>query len=290
MVGVIPQITTDTPVAFDNTDHLVLMDGSNLRRLNGSRLDVVPGTSSFSFGRFGVDRDGTLLLGSTNSLAIARLQDNDVLSFLVSAPTSFDRLTGTPSGAYHITVFGQQTTFVLAPAATQWVDSGKRLDRVLRAPDGTMYAIVDGDIVALGADDSPTVVGSCAEFAGGLCPGLELVGVDGDGGVVMAAPQDQAFHIFDPVGGAFREVALPGMLEIEAVAAGPQLALVLAVDPERDNQRSLWLLRQGDSELLRFATVASDGLEFGGLVKPLVDHAGNGFVAGNGQLQAVVLD
>src|SRR4051812_40387056 len=90
MVGVIPQLSNDTPATFDNTDHLVIMDGSELRRLDGTRLDVVPNTGIFPFGRFGIDRDGTVLIASGATVQIGRLETNDTFTFLPIPPSACD--------------------------------------------------------------------------------------------------------------------------------------------------------------------------------------------------------
>jgi hypothetical protein len=289
-VGTVPQLFQDTPAAFDANDKLVLMDGnSGLRRLEGNRLDVVSGTQQFSFGTMGVDRDGTLLLGSFNTLQLVRLEAGDrIVPVTPAPPTTFTRPIGTPSGAYHIVVGGVQNTLVLPAGGATWEDSMRRLDRTLRAPDGTIYAILDGDIVRLAADDSPVLVASCAELAGGLCFDLELGGTDADGHVHMGVKTQQAVHILDPASGTYRQVTLPGMMRIETLVAGAAMTLVLANDPERDNQRSLWMLAPGSEQLLRFATLLSSGGGFGEFVKLLADRAGNTYVIAEGKLKAVV--
>lgn len=290
LVGAIPTTTTDTPAAFDANDTLVLMDGgSGLRRLVGTHLDVVPGGGLFTFGRFGVDLDGALLLGSFSTLQIARLEANDQIGFISpSPPSQFNRLAGFPSGTYHISVTGMINTLKLTPGAVSWVDSMKGLERTLRGPDGSTFVILDGDIARLGPDDSPQLIASCSEFAGGTCPDLELAGVDGDGAIHMAKPGSPTIHILDPGSGTFREVTMPGKLVIQSMATGSRVGLVIATDPDRNNERSAWLLEQGATEVLRFATFT--GLDsFVGMF-PLVDHAGNAYVAGEEKLQAVVLD
>lgn len=288
-LGDVPQSGQDLPAAFDFDDSLILIDGNTgLRRFAGGRLLTVNGGGSINFGVICVDRDGTLLIGNANFLQLQRLEPGDKLVDVTpQPPTSFTRCTGTPSGAYHILPFSAATTLTLPAAGTAWVDSMRTLDRTLVAPDGRVYAIENGDIVELGADDSPTIVASCAEFAGGPCPDLELAGVDGAGHIHMAIKGLPDLHALDPSTGIYRDIALPGGLEIEAVAAGPLNTLVLAVDPARDSQRSLWLLPEGGDELLRFATLASSPLQFV-FVKILVDRSGTLHVIENGKLSRVV--
>jgi hypothetical protein len=284
----ITQITPDNPATFDVNNNLVVMDsGSGIRRLVGNRLDVIPGTGAFNFGRFGTDRDGTLLLGSLSTFQLARLEASDQVAFInLQAPTSFDRIAGTPSGAYWLTPLGGGMSFTLPASGTAWVQSTRLLDRVLWTPD-SMFAIENGDVVRLAGDDSPQIVASCAEFAGGTCPELELAGVDGQGAIHMARSLDQEVHILDPGTGIYREVALPGELTIVELVAGLQYTMVLANDPDR-MERSLWMLASGDDELLRFAAVPQG--QFGGQPHVLMDHAGNGYLVVDDNLQAVVLD
>lgn len=283
-LGDVPQLFAGQGVAFDVDDSLVIMDGnSGLRRFAGGRLRAVSGGSGFSFGTICVDRDGTLLLGSGNLQRLARLEPGDRIVDLVTPPTTFERCSATPA-AYHILPFGAATTLVLPTGGVAWADSTRLLDRTLRAPDGVIYAIEGGDIVTLGPDDAPAVVASCAEFAGGACPDLQLIGVDGAGHVHVVVPGLPGLHILDPVAGVYRDVELPGNLVIEQAATGSQVALVIASDPDRDNERSLWLLEDGAPSLLRFASLPRDL----GVFVPLVDHAGTAHVVGNGTLQRVV--
>ena len=288
-LGDVPQNGQELPAAFDFDDSLVLIDGNTgLRRFADGRLLTVNGGGAITFGVICVDRDGTLLIGNSNTLQLQRLEPGDQLvSVVPQPPTSFTRCTGTPSGAYHVLPFGAATTLTLPAAGTAWVDSMRTLDRTQLAPDGTMYAIENGDIVRLGADDAPTVVASCAEFAGGVCPDLAFAGVDGAGHVHMAIKGLPDLHVLDPSTGGYRDIALPGGLEIEAVATGPLNTLVLANDPERQDARSLWLLPDGGDQLLRFASLASSPLQFI-FVRILADHAGTLHVIENGKLSRVV--
>ena len=289
-VADIPQTGSDLPAAFDVDDTLVLMDNSTgLRRLVGDRLRSVSGGESFSFGSIGVDRDGTLLLGSQNTGQLARLEANDVITNIApQPPSSFNKCTAVPSGAYHILQFGAVNTLTLPLAGAAWVDSLRALDRTLLAPDGTIYAIENGDIVELDSTDAAATVASCAEFAGGTCPNLELAGVDSAGHVHMAIPGLPDLHILDPDSGSYRDIALPGGLEIVTMVSGTQHALVMASDPDRDDERSLWLLEDGSDELVRFTSL---GAPFTlGFVRLLADHAGNTHVIASGKLSRVVVD
>ncbi len=288
-LGDLPQTGQDLPAAFDFDDSLILIDGNTgLRRFADGRLRSVNGGGAINFGVICVDRDGTLLIGNSSTLQLQRLEPGDrLIDIAPQPPTSFTRCTATPSGAYHVLPFSAVTTLTLPAAGTAWVDSMRSLDRTQLAPDGTIYAIENGDIVTLGASDAPTVVASCAEFAGGACPDLELAGVDGAGRVHMAIKGLPDLHVLDPSTGEYREIALPGGLVIEAVAAGPLNTLVLANDPERQDARSLWLLPEGGDQLLRFASLASSPLQFI-FVRVLADHAGTLHVIENGTLSRVV--
>ncbi len=274
-LGDVPQTGQDLPAAFDFDDSLILIDTSTgLRRFADGRLRTVSGGGAINFGVICVDRDGTLLIGNSNALQLQRLEPGDqLINIAPQPPTSFTRCTATPSGAYHVLPFSATTTLTLPAAGAAWVDSMRTLDRTLLAPDGSIYAIENGDIVTLGADDSPTIVASCAEFAGGVCPDLELAGVDGAGHVHMAIGGQPDLHVLDPNTGGYRDIALPGGLEIEAVATGPLNTLVLATDPARNDARSLWLLPDGGDQLLRFASLASSPQQ-SIFVRILADHAG----------------
>lgn len=288
-LGDVPQNGQELPAAFDFDDSLLLIDSNTgLRRFAGGRLLTVSGGGAINFGMFCVDRDGTLLVGNVNSLQLLRLEPGDqLINVTPQPPTSFTRCTGMPSGAYHILPFGAATTLTLPDGGASWVDSARRLDRTQLAPDGTMYAIEDGDIVRLGADDAATIVASCAEFAGGVCPDLEFAGVDGAGHVHMAIKGLPDLHVLDPSTGGYRDLALPGGLVIEAVATGPLNTLVLANDPARNDARSLWLLPDGGDQLLRFASLLSTPQQFV-FVRILADHAGTLYVIENGKLSRVV--
>jgi hypothetical protein len=288
-VGNLPDIGPDLPAAFDFDDTLIVMDPSTgLRRFADGRLLSVTGGANFTFGQICVDGDGTLLVSSSNFGTLARLEPGDMLKPIMPAPpTTFTRCTGTPSGAYHILPFGAATTLTLAVGGASWIDSMKAIDRTVRAPDGTMYAVLDGDIVVLGSDDSAEIVASCAEFAGGTCPNLELGGVDGAGGIHMAITGLPDVHVLDPGSGTYRDIVLPGGLLISSLVAGSQYALVAAIDPERNNELSLWVLLDGSDELLRFATIGAADPRF---LRLVMDHAGTGHVIAGGKLQRVVLD
>lgn len=289
-IGDIPQTGSDLPAAFDVDDTLVIMDNSTgLRRLVGTRLVSVTGGSQFSFGTMCVDRDGTILIASFNTGQLARLEANDqIVNILPQPPTSFTKCTAVPSGAYHILQFGSVNTLTLPLAGAAWVDSMRALDRTLLAPDGTIYAIENGDVVVLDGNDVASTVASCAEFAGGTCPNLEFAGVDNAGHVHMAIPTLPDLHILDPNGGSYRDIALPGGLEIVTMVTGTQHALVMASDPDREDERSLWMLEDGADQLVRVTTL---GPPFSlGFVRLLADHAGNTHVIANGKLSRVVLD
>jgi len=286
--GQLTFITVDTPATFDTHDSLVMMDASSgLRRLVGNRLVAVSGGGSFTFGRFGTDRDGAVLMGSLGNALLARLEDDDTVTLInPQVPTGFDTILGAPSGSYYISSRGVEHSLVLPPGGAAWVDSGRLLDRTLRAPDGEVYAIENGDVVRLGTDDSPTPVGACSDFSGGLCTDLELAGVDADGGLTMGRVGNADVHVLDPGTGTFAEIDLPGALQIDSIAAGSQYTLVVADDPDRGREQSLWILLQGTDELLRIASLQLTSVP----PIPLVDHAGNGFVIVDDQLQAVVVD
>jgi hypothetical protein len=288
-LGDVPQNGQDLPAAFDFDGSLILIDSNTgLRRFADGRLLTVTGGGGINFGVICVDRDGTLLIGNSNFLQLQRLEPGDqLIDITPQPPTSFTRCTATPNGAYHIQPFGAATTLMLARDGEAWFDSMRTLDRTQRAPDGTIYAVENGDIVRLAADDSPQVVASCAEFAGGTCPNLEFAGVDGAGHVHVAIKGLPDLHVLDPSTGGYRDIALPGGLEIEAVATGPLNTLVLATDPERQDARSLWLLPEGGDQLLRFASLTSSPLQ-SVFVRILADRAGTLHVIENGKLSRVV--
>ncbi len=288
-LGDVPQNGQDLPAAFDFDNSLILIDSATgLRRFADGRLRTVSGGGGITFGVICVDRDGTLLIGNSNFIQLQRLEPGDqLIDITPQPPTSFTRCAGTPNGAYHIQPFGLATTLMLFRDGEAWFDSMRTLDRTQRSPDGAIYAIENGDVVKLGADDAATIVASCAEFAGGVCPDLEFAGVDGAGHVHMAIKGLPDLHVLDPSTGGYRDVALPGGLVIEAVATGPLNTLVLANDPARNDARSLWLLPDGGDQLLRFASLLSSPSQFSP-VRVLTDHAGTLHVIENGKLSRVV--
>jgi len=289
-VADVPDIFQELPAAFDNNNTLVVMDGNTgLRRLSGDRLVSIPNGSQFSFGSIGIDRDGALLLGSSSTGQLVRLEDNDAFTTIDPLPPqTFSRSAGLPSGAYHIVVFGAVTTLMLPPAGVAWEDSMRQLDRTLRTSDGTTYAIENGDVVRLEADDAATPIASCAEIAGGTCPNLELAGADASGHVHLALPGSQTLHVLDPSAGSLREVTMPGNLEVADMVTGAVNGLVLGSDPDRNDERSLWLLEEGSTQVLRFATLGNPNQI--GFVQLLADRNGSTYVLSQGKLQLVVLD
>ncbi|MBA2542328.1 MAG: hypothetical protein H0V17_21985 [Deltaproteobacteria bacterium] len=289
-VGDIPDIFQEIPAAFDANDALVLMDGNTgLRRLAGDRLVTIPNGSQFSFGTIGIDRDGALLLGSSSTGQLARLEANDIITFIEpTPPQTFSRSAGVPSGAYHLVVPSAVTTLTLPAGGVAWEDSTRSLDRTLRAPDGTIYAIENGDVVRLEADDSATPLASCAEIAGGTCPDLELAGVDANNHVHLALPGEQSVYVLDPSAGSLAEITLPGSIEVADLVTGATNGLVIGSDPDRNDERSLWLLENGSTQLLRFATLGNPNVI--GFTQLLADRAGRTYVLAQGKLQVVVID
>jgi hypothetical protein len=266
------------------------MDGNTgLRRLAGDRLDTIPNGSLFPFGTIGFDRDGILLLGSQSTGQLARLEANDAFTFIdPSPPQTFTRSAGVPSGAYHVVTFGAITTLTLPPAGVMWVDSTRTLDRTLRVPDGTIYAIENGDVVRLEADDTATPIASCAEFSGGTCPGLRFGGADASGHLHLGESGQQTLHVLDPSAGSYREVTLPGALELVDLVTGANNGLVMASDPDRSDERSLWLLEDGSDQLLRFATLGNPNVI--GFAQLIADREGITYILVQGKLQVVVID
>ncbi len=289
----IPVGRSNFAMAFDVDDSLVFMDSTfgspGLRRLIGDQLVTIPDGGLFSSGTMCVDRDGVLLIGGSSAGELARLEPVDQLvATSPGPPPSFRRCTVTPSGAYHVLPFDAETTMMLPAGGSVWVDSKRAFDRTQRAVDGTFYAILDGNVVTLGMEDSPTIVASCTQIGGANCRGLELAGVDGAGHLHMAIAGRRELYILDPATGTYREIALPGTLVIEAVITGTQYALMVANDPVRESVRSLWLLADGGDRLLRFGTLRTPS--FGGLLRLLLDHSDNGYVFERSRLLRVVLE
>jgi hypothetical protein len=148
--------------------------------------------------------------------------------------------------------------------------------------------VIDGDVVSLDGSDAVDVIASCADFGGGVCLDMELAGSDDRGHVHMAIKGTREVHVLDPSSATYRHVALPGMLEVEKLTAGAAMTVVIAKDPERDNETSLWLLAPGSDQLLRFAPLPN--AQFGGFAKLLSDRAGNAYLLADGKFQAVVLN
>ena len=281
----IPVLSEFLDAAFDRDDTLVVMDGTGLRRLVGTRLDLVPNSGEFAQGTFGVDRDGTLLVGSLFSSSLARLDGAPV--FLTPVPAQFEAPVGTPAGAYWIRVRGATTSMVLPPGMTMWTQNSLDLSRTLRAPDGTRYAIVDGDVVRMGADDTLEIIASCAEFGGATCGRAQLAGLDADGHIALADVGARGVPFLDPVAGTFRFVELPASLLVIDARASVQGTVAAARDPDRDNQRSLWFLAPGAAAFERFHTLPELS---GGELRLLADGDGTLFLADAGKLNEVVVE
>lgn len=287
-LGDIPFTGQQLPAAFDENNQLLLMDGNTgLRRFDGTRLVTIPNGGNFAFGSFGVDRDGTLLIGSSFG-QLARFETGDlIVNIQPSPPFSFVGSAGVPSGAYHLAQSGGITTQVLPAGGTAWEDSLRRLDRTLRAPSGAIYAIENDDIVELDSNDAGVAVGSCAELAGGTCPFLEFGGVDANGHLFIVLPERPSFHILDPSAGAFREIVMPEPIEVVSATAGSQYAVVIGSDPDRNDEQSLWLLEPDSDEVLRFTTLGQQSFD---PIQLIADHAGNIYTLGQSKLRMVVLD
>jgi hypothetical protein len=283
------ELLADTPpvaidfaqFAYDANNSLVCADGNiGLHRLDGNVFQHIPGTEQFAFAAFGVDRDGSLLVGGNGTATLAKLPATNVLEqigpFLPESATS---PIGTPAGNYYLRVTTRLASLMFAPAATAWVESPLDLGRALYAPDNTLYAIVDGDIVRFAADDTMTPVGDCTQFGGGACGSLQLGGFDDRGDLYMGARGAGSLQVLEP-GGAIRDLDLPGNLVVSEVRAGTDVAALVAADPDRNNELSLWFVA-GD-EFQRVTTLGGLG------VRLLADHAGAFAVVKENRLFSVI--
>lgn len=284
-LATIPFLSPQSPIGFDADNKLIVMDGNGigLRRLNPPRLDVIPGTKAFSFGVMGVDQDGILLVGSFQTSTLARLPPTDILTMVGPAVNmTFRSPVGTPAGNYYVHVEFDNMTRKLVGAL--WEPSPLDLRRTLRAPDGTLYAIVDGDVVRLGAADAIEPITTCTDFGGSTCGDGQLVGVDADGHIALGDSGARGVPLFDPVAGTAREVRLPGELTVLSAVAGSRLIAVAATDPERNFDRSLWVLPAGGDEFFRIAALPNNGTE----PRLVADRLGNTFMIDGDQLAELV--
>lgn len=288
LVAAVPPPAADRGMAFDPDNKLVLMDGTSLRRLEGVRLDIVPNSQAYAFGSIGVDRDGVLLVASLNISTLARLEPAGATPVGPGFPTTAFSPVGTPSGSYYLRSFTGTSSLVLAPGAAGWTESTLDLSRSLRAPDGTRFAIVEGDVVILDPADTPVPVGDCSVFGGGNCSGLELSGLADDGRVFLGRPGDRRVGLLDAATGELEQIALPGALEVAAFGGGAQLGLLVAVDPDRGDEASAWILEPGRAAFSRIATLPPT---FDGVPPTiLVDRAGAPHLFYAGEMLRVVLE
>jgi hypothetical protein len=240
--------------AFDPEGSLVISDGnSGLFRLRDGRFRRIPGSEAFAFGNFGYDRDRALLVAGAGAGVVARLPSNDVFSSIgPPVPESADTPIGTLAGNIYVRALSAQRQYVLLADAAEWTVTDLDLHRALHAPDGQVYAIHDGDIVRLAADDRPAPIASCTAFGGGACGALELAGFDAEGQLVMAAEGAASLQVLDAVG-TLRDVDLPGELVVHRVCASSRMTALVARDRSR-MELSLWLVAP-DDRFSRITTV-----------------------------------
>ncbi|MEO8706929.1 MAG: hypothetical protein ABI867_43280 [Kofleriaceae bacterium] len=282
-VGTLPdtfELFDPRALAFDTDNSVVLADLSSLRRLIGDRFDVISNTQIFASGTFGIHTDGTLLVSAQQSVIVGIVTGNTVANIAPPPPVQGIHPVGTPAGSIYLeSEFGGQR-FLLVSGV--WAETTLDLSRTLRLPDGRMLAIIDGDIVEVGAGDAITPIISCAEFGGAQCGNLTLGGVDAAGTLYMAGGV-AAFQMLDAGGGVLREASLPGNLVATQIVAGAAMIVVVGVDPDRDNEASVWLVEPGGDDIQRIATLV-------GRQRLLADRTGTAYLAGNSKLQAVTIE
>jgi hypothetical protein len=273
---------TTVELAFDQDSSLVLADRFNgLQRLDGTTFRPIPGTDAFAFGSFGSDRDGSLLV--TNNFNVAKLPPNNVLTPIgPGLPESCFAPIGTAAGNYYVRSSSETTSFMLAPGAVEWAVTPLQLANALHAGDGSLFAIIDGDLVRLDATDTATPISSCPEL-GGSCARHVLSGLDADGQIYMLDIGGRAIAIADPTG-AIRELELPGGLLAESLEASTQMPLLVATDPARADERSLWLLPLGAAAFARVATLPITRES-----RLLADRAGAMYLVNGPELHRIVL-
>jgi hypothetical protein len=271
-------------LAFDPRDSLVMSDTVRLVRVTATGTTSLIGTEQLATNpEFGFDSDGELLVGGQVP-ALFRLTGDDALVQLGPAPPAlpFFAPVGTPAGNHHIDVRAPFGPHVLVPGGTAW-DPGPDMRRTLRAPDGTLFAIRDGGIVRFAADDSTTVITGCA-FAGLDCGLLALAGFDAADRLYVAEPDATEIRAID-LAGTVETIDLPSELVVVDVRATAQVVAVLAKNPLRENELTLWMIVDG--ELQRVAPVSES---FDGFPNRLVaDHAGAMYVQHAHRLDVVFL-
>jgi hypothetical protein len=264
-------------VVFDSGDGLIFSDGIQLIRASATIIAPIPGSEPLALApSFGVDRDGELLVGGQTTNLVRLTATGAITTIGPAAPAvPFFAPVGTPGGRYHILGRAPFGPFVLSADATTWL-TGPDLSLTLRAADGTLFAVRDHAIVRFAADDSITVLADCS-FAGASC-GL-LGGVDAAGLLYMGVPAAGEIATIDPVG-AVDELDLPSELVLVDVRATPQMVVVLAKNPLRDNELTVWLVSDGGFQRIAQVNDAT---------RLLADHGGNVYVLTAGRLDVVFL-
>lgn len=270
-------------LAFDPRDSLVLSNGAQLVRVSGLFIDVIAGSEAVAVHpSFGFDRDGELLVGG-QTVQLVRLEPNNLLTPIGPPPpiVPFFAPVGTPAGSYAIRPRPPVGPVWLAPGGTAWVD-GPDLSRSFRADDGTLYAIVDTGIVRFASDDVMLPLVDCG-FAGDTCAALQLGGLDAAGQLYVGARGEEAIHAIDPAG-AVTTLDLPSVLRLVDVRATTASVLVLASNPARGGEVTLWLLADGTFKRIDAIPTAS-----GVPGRLLADHSGHTYVLDARGLEAVFL-
>jgi len=274
----------DFVAAFDPRDSLVMSDGTQLVRVSGLFTGAIAGSAGVAVRpSFGFDRDGELLVGGQTT-QLVRLEPNDLFTPIgPQVPVvPFFAPIATPAGAYAILGRPPGGPLRFTPGATSWTP-GPDLSRTFRAGDGTLYAILDPAIVRLAADDSPVTIAACTDI-GTSCAGLALAGLDGAGQLYVGARGDTAIHAIDS-GGGVHSFGLPSVLQLVDVRATAASVLVLASNPARGGELTLWLLAGDTFQRIDAITTSGDGFPN----RLMADHSDRTYVLHAGRLDAVFL-
>ena len=274
----------DFAAAFDPRDSLVMSDGMQLVRVSGLFTGAIAGSAGIAaLPSFGFDRDGELLVGG-QTIQLVRLEPTDLLTPIgPQVPiVPFFAPVATPAGNYSILGRPPGGPLRLTPGATSWAP-GPDLSRTFRAPDGTLYAIADPAIARLAADDTPVPLAACTA-AGNSCAALALGGLDGAGRLYVGARGDTAIHAIDS-GGSVQAIDLPSVLELVDVRATAASVLVLASNPARGGELTLWLLAGDTFQRIDAITASGDGFPN----RLMADQSGRSYVLHDHRLDGVFL-
>jgi hypothetical protein len=283
----LPFTTTDLvdfAAAFDPRDSLVISDGMQLVRVSGLFTGAIAGSAGVAVRpSFGFDRDGELLVGGQTT-QLVRLEPTDLLTPIgPQVPiVPFFAPVATPAGNYAILGRPPGGPLRFTPGATSWTP-GPDLSRTFRAGDGTLYAIVEPAITRLAADDTPVALATCAD-TGTSCAALALGGLDGAGQLFVCARGDTAIHAIDS-GGGVHAIDLPSVLQLVDVRATAASVLVLASNPARGGELTLWLLAGDTFQRIDAISTSGDGFPN----RLMADQSGRSYVLHDHRLDGVFL-